>query len=142
MPGNCPYHAPNNLLPEDSLPRPPKAMPSNREDFGTLLAHLRAAAGYTQKSFAQEVGISQRMVAYFESENGNPPLPILRKFVKALGVSADQLLGLEKVTARNRPRDTRLQQRFARVEKLPESDKKHVARYLDTILRVHKGDGK
>jgi transcriptional regulator with XRE-family HTH domain len=78
------------------------------------------------------------MVAYFESENGNPPLPILRKFVKALGVSADQLLGLEKVTARKKPRDTRLQQRFSQVEKLPEAEKKDVARYLDKVIRLAK----
>lgn len=123
---------------ENTLPRPPKAMPSNAEEFGTLLAHLRAQAGYTQKTFAQEVGISQRMVAYFESENGNPPLPILRKMVKALGCTADQLLGLEKVTERKRPRDTRLQKRLSQVEKLPDADRKHIARYLDNMLKAAK----
>jgi transcriptional regulator with XRE-family HTH domain len=138
MDENTPYHMGNTNPQEDSLPRPPKAMPNNPHEFGTLLAHLRAQAGYTQKTFAQEIGISQRMVAYFESENGNPPLPILRKFVKALGVSADQLLGLEKVTARKKPRDTRLQQRFSQVEKLPEAEKKDVARYLDKVIRLAK----
>lgn len=135
MPENTPRHIPHQ---ENTLPRPPKDMPDNAENFGHLLAHLRAQAGYTQKTFAQEVGISQRMVAYFEGENGNPPLPILRKMVKALGCTADQLLGLEKVTERKRPRDTRLQKRLSQIEKLPEADRKHIARYLDNMLKADK----
>jgi hypothetical protein len=38
---------------------------------------------------------------------------------KALGVSLEQLLGLEKVKDNGRRRDTRLWRRFSQVEKLP-----------------------
>jgi NACalpha-BTF3-like transcription factor len=78
------------------------------------------------------------MIAYYEKENGNPPIALLRKMVKALGITADQLLGIQKVTTRKKPRDTRLQQRFAQVEKLPEADKKHIAQYLDRIIKAAK----
>lgn len=142
MSQNHPYHIPREQFPEVLMPPRPKALPANPDAFGQRLAHLRQTAGYTQTSFAQEVGISQRMVAYFENENGNPPMPLLRKFVRALGISADQLLGLEKVTIRKRPRDTRLQKRFSQVENLPDADKKHVARYLDNVIRLAKLDRK
>lgn len=35
-------------------------------DFGERLAALRKAAGFTQVELAAELGISQRMVAYYE----------------------------------------------------------------------------
>lgn len=47
--------------------------------FGERLAQLRKAAGYTQVELAQELGISQRMVAYYESPNANPPANLLPK---------------------------------------------------------------
>jgi DNA-binding XRE family transcriptional regulator len=43
------------------------------ESFGDRLARLRQAAGLSQRDLAAEVGISQRMVAYYEKETGHPP---------------------------------------------------------------------
>jgi transcriptional regulator with XRE-family HTH domain len=43
----------------------PKRKTDVMESFGARLAELREAAGYTQIEFAAEVGITQRVVAYY-----------------------------------------------------------------------------
>jgi len=45
--------------------------------FGERLAGLRKAAGFTQVELAAELGISQRMVAYYESPAATPPANLL-----------------------------------------------------------------
>ena len=41
--------------------------------FGARLAQLRKQAGLTQTALAREVGISQRMMAYYEGPTAFPP---------------------------------------------------------------------
>src|SRR5579863_360583 len=63
--------------------------------FGTRLALLRKAAGITQTAFAHEIGISQRMMAYYEGPTAHPPANLLPAMARVLGVSVDALLGVE-----------------------------------------------
>lgn len=51
--------------------------------FGERLAQLRKAAGCTQVELAQDLGISQRMVAYYESPNASPPANLLPRIAGA-----------------------------------------------------------
>jgi len=44
---------------------------------------------------AREMGISQRMIAYYEGETTHPPTHLLPVFARALGVTTDQILGIE-----------------------------------------------
>jgi len=67
------------------------------QGFGSRLAELRKAAGYTQTQLADALGISQRMVAYYESIEDNPLVRILLLLSETLGVSADELLGTAPV---------------------------------------------
>ena len=108
------------------------------ESFGTRMALLRHAAGYSQREFAAEIGISQRMIAYYESKSQHPPTHILPVIAKALGVATDQLLGVEKVKTNGQNRDIRLWRRFAQVEKLPPDRRKPVVQFLDAFLKSQK----
>jgi transcriptional regulator with XRE-family HTH domain len=120
----------------ETVAKSPKQPPA--ETFGQRLARLRAEAGYSQRALASELSISQRMVAYYESQSDYPPTHLFPALTKALGVSADQLLGLAPTKAPARSRDTRLWRRFAQVEKLPADDRKQIAQLLDTFLERHK----
>ncbi len=62
--------------------------------FGERLAALRRAAGFTQVELAAELGISQRMVAYYESPQAAPPAHLLPHIATVLGVSIDELFTL------------------------------------------------
>jgi transcriptional regulator with XRE-family HTH domain len=104
------------------------------ESFGKRMARLRQAAGYSQRDLAREVGISQRMIAYYESKAEHPPTHLLPVIAKAIGVTADQLLGMEKEKRNGRGRDTRLWRRFSQIEKLPPEKRKPIVQLLDTFI--------
>jgi transcriptional regulator with XRE-family HTH domain len=63
------------------------------QGFGARLAEMRKAAGFTQTELAETLGMSQRMVAYYESIDDNPLARILVLLSKTLKVSTDELLG-------------------------------------------------
>ena len=110
----------------------PSKKPSD-EAFGPRLAHLRKATGYSQRDLAAEVGISQRVVAYYEGETRYPPAHLLPRLAAVLGVSADELLGLKSTPSRRAP-DSRLWRRFKRVEALPPREKRQIVQLLDALL--------
>jgi len=68
--------------------------------LGARLAEVRKAAGLTQMELAEAIGTSQRMVAYYERTEDYPLARLLRHLAQALGVSADELLGLAPMRSR------------------------------------------
>jgi transcriptional regulator with XRE-family HTH domain len=108
------------------------------ETFGRRLARLRKAAGYSQREFAAEIGISNRMLAYYEAQTVHPPAHLLPILARALGVSADQLLGLQKEKRNGRVRDTKLWRRFSEVEKLPPARRRPIVQVIDAFLEREK----
>ena len=75
---------------------PKKLDIDNTESFGQRMARFRQAAGYSQRDLAKKTGISQRMIAYYEKQAKYPPTHFLPALVKALGTTADELLGIKK----------------------------------------------
>jgi transcriptional regulator with XRE-family HTH domain len=127
-------------LPERVSMARKKSLPEHLTAFANRLAQFRKASGHSQYSLAREMGVTQRIIAHYERGKGNPPLYLFSKFAKALGVTTDQLLGLEKVTVTNRPRDTGLWRRFTQVEKLSPQARRQVTQYLDTVLKAWKDE--
>lgn len=124
--------------PESSSPLP-KTKTNDAEPFGRRLAALRHAAGYTQRTLAAELSISQRMVAYYESESEHPPAHLLAPLAAALGITVDQLLGVAPLTRRKAPRNERLMRRLAQVEKLPARARNAVLEHIDALVAKHRG---
>ena len=108
-----------------------------QESFGKRLARFRKNAGFSQYDLSDESGISQRMIAYYETSHSHPPLAQFPKIAQALGVSVGQLLGLEK-TGKTKMKDTRLWRRFNQVEKLPPDQRKKIVDILDAFLKAGK----
>ncbi len=92
---------------------------TDSETFAQRLARLRKAAGYSQRALAAEIGISHRMVAYYEAQTTRPPVHVLPAIAETLGITADQLLGVNPVSARKAPQNERLLRQLRQVEKLP-----------------------
>ena len=105
------------------------------ENFGERLAQLRKAAGYTQVEFAAEVGITQRMVAYYEAPNAQPPARLLPQIATALGVTIDELFGrsAQRKLAKQEG-DSRLRRRLLAIEKLDVAEKRQVLQVIDALI--------
>jgi transcriptional regulator with XRE-family HTH domain len=103
--------------------------------FGERLAQLRKAAGYTQVELAAELGISQRMVAYYESPSSTPPANLLPQIATVLGVSIDDLFGrAAKRRLAKQDGDSRLRRRLLAIEKLDVTEKRQVLQLLDAFI--------
>jgi len=110
-----------------------------KDSFGARLAALRKAAGYTQAELGAELGVSQRMIAYYEGPEANPPATMLAAMAKALGVSVDELVGTTRPRkAAARPTNSRLQRRLQQLDKLGAKEKRQILQFLDTFLEREK----
>lgn len=107
-----------------------------QESFGERLARLRKAQGLTQAHLAERIGISRRMVAYYEGQSDRPPAHVLDPIASVLRVTADQLLGRhpapEEIQA---PFDVRVWRRLRIVEKLTPADRNAVIKYAEALAR-------
>jgi ribosome-binding protein aMBF1 (putative translation factor) len=90
------YNQWHDVTEESVMPKRKMQLKKGEESFGERLERLRKAAGYSLRELAADVGISHRMLVYYEKHSENPPAHLLPQLAKVLGVSADQLLGLEK----------------------------------------------
>ncbi len=104
--------------------------------FNERLAALRKAAGFTQVELAAELGISQRMMAYYESPNATPPAHLLPAIAKALGVSIDALYGHSQPKRKlaKQEGDSRLRRRLLAIEKLDANEKRQVLQVIDAFI--------
>jgi len=97
-----------------------------------------ALTGYSLRELAAEVGISHRMLVYYEKHSEHPPAHLLPQLAKTLGVTADQLLGIEKVKTDGGAKDTKLWRRFSQLEKLPPAQRKPIIQIIDAVLEREK----
>lgn len=112
-----------------------KAAKQEMPSFGERLASLRKAAGFTQVELAAELGVSQRMVAYYESPAATPPANLLPQIAAALGVSIDQLFGVgAKRRLVKQDGDSRLRRRLLAIEKLDVAEKRQVLQVIDALI--------
>lgn len=113
------------------MPKPKKHV----TQFSARLTSLRKAAGYTQVELAAALGMTQRMIAYYESRAEKPPATILPQMAEVLGVSIDEILGMKPIKkAKSKQPDTRLQRRLQRIEKLSPKAKRQITQLLDTFI--------
>jgi transcriptional regulator with XRE-family HTH domain len=110
--------------------------------FGRRLAELRKARGITQVQLAQTLNTTQRAITYYENEADYPPVDAIIRLADALGVSADELLGMSNgKPAKGRseqddPDVRRLWKKFRQVTRLPEKDQRAVIRLINSLANA------
>ena len=106
--------------------------------FGERLGRLRKARGLTQTELGKKVGLSQRMVAYYEKDEAQPPGPMLIDLANILGTSVDELLGKTEAAAPlPDPKEARFLKRLKRIQELPPQARRAILKVLDALLAQH-----
>lgn len=132
------YNRRDVIYEESVMPKRKVQLKEDEESVGERLERLRKAAGFSLRELADEIGISHRMLVYYEKHAEHPPTHLMPQLAKVLGVSTDQLLGVEKVKGNGRTKDNRLWRRFSQVEKLPPPKRKQIVQILDAFLGSEK----
>lgn len=103
--------------------------------FGRRLTALRKSKGWTQSELGARLGLTQKMVDYYERRAVNPSLAVIEQAAAALEVSVAELLGGESPRRRGKPGPaSQLELRLERIKRLPRKDQEFVIRFLDTVL--------
>lgn len=127
------YNSAQDILRKDCAMPKLKREIDTIEAIGERIARLRSERGYSQRDLAKETGISHRMIAYYEKQAQYPPTHVLPILADALGVTTDQLFGIEKIKV-EKNKDMRLWRRFRQIEKLDLKEKRKIMQLLDTFI--------
>lgn len=82
---------------------------------GKNIKELREEKGYTQKELASKIGVSQGAVYFWEKEINEPTAGYIVKMASIFGVSVDDLLSYENVTAYKNEKGAKLMSIFGRL---------------------------
>ncbi|MCC7387823.1 MAG: helix-turn-helix transcriptional regulator [Phycisphaerales bacterium] len=110
--------------------------PVTTEGFGPRLVRLRQARGLTQEALGARVGLSNRMLAYYERDDAEPPGALLPALAAALEVSTDELLGVKPLGDLRTGRAARLLKRLEPVADLPPADQRAVLKLVDALVET------
>ena len=105
--------------------------------IGKRLAELRSQKGLSQSELARRTGVAQNVISEYESGKTRMNGAVIACFVMALNVSADEMLAVQDVKRRAKPKPVsrKVQQRADMLEDLPASSKKHILRTIDILLK-------
>jgi len=109
--------------------------PTTIKGFGKRLAELRRSAGLTQKQLGEKVGVSNRVIHYYEGETDYPAAHLVQPLAKALNISVEELLGVKAVKQQRNPQHAALWRRLKKIESLPKRDQKALLHYLDALVQ-------
>lgn len=102
--------------------------------FGERLKNIRRAKGITQVELAEAIGVSQRIITYYECETGFPPSHLLPLIAKTLRVSTDELLGIKNVKGQLPQEQAVLWKKLKRIASLSKKDQKILLNLLNSML--------
>lgn len=115
--------------------RPPQ---KESTDLGKRIAAARLRCGLTQRELADRLGISLRMMEYYERRAKNVKSDVLKKFADVLNVSTDDLLGVKPTKCKPGPK-SKIRHQVEQIENLPRSRQQFVSQVLDQLLAAEKG---
>jgi transcriptional regulator with XRE-family HTH domain len=118
-----------------AVPRPRKT-PSSKDTIGDRIRRLRLARGLTQTELGKRIGVSQRMVTYYEVRGVSPAPDLLVKLARALEVSVEALLGqkqAKRVAGSESAESVHLWRRLRKLQDLPVQDRKSVLKMIDAL---------
>ena len=105
------------------------------EAIGERLARLRRDRGITQAELAQKLGVAQPVVSDYERGELRLHSQLIIELTDILGVTADELLGLESPKRDKSPmRNPRLLRRLQDIDRLPRRDQQALFRTINAFL--------
>lgn len=115
------------------MPHGPRSVP----DLAGRIAQLRKARRLSQAELAKAAGVSQGTISAYEHGAKEPGASVVARLAKALGVSADELLGVKpgKPVSEMDPETRKLWKRLKKLRTLSYRDQRAVVRVLELMVR-------
>jgi len=94
--------------------------------------------GTPQAQLAQIIGISQNTLSFYEREAGDIPARLVPPLAKALGVSLEEVLGVNQSAAKKRGPKSQLERQLETVADLPRSTQRKIRDVLNDLIAQRK----
>jgi transcriptional regulator with XRE-family HTH domain len=104
------------------------------KELGGRIAQLRKEQNLTQQQLADELGVSQQIVASYEVGRRRMPISTLPLMARALGVSVEALLGEPAKASARRGPAPKLQRHLERISRLPKPKQRAVMEVIEAVL--------
>jgi transcriptional regulator with XRE-family HTH domain len=109
------------------------------ENFKRNLYRLRKERGLSQRSLASKMGVTQRLITYYEKDAPNIPLTQVQKFADALGVSVVELLDPRpRIGSGTEELDVRTIRKIKEMQNLPRRTREALWQNINHILELHR----
>lgn len=92
---------------------------NNIDIFKKNLVRLRKERGLSQRALAAKIGVTQRLITYYEKEAPNIPLTKIQEIAEALEVSIVELLDPRQRISNTEELDVRTIRKIKQIESLP-----------------------
>lgn len=109
---------------------------TKRTSLGERIAAARLEAGLSQQQLADKLGVTQRIVTYWEREAAGLRADQLAQLAEALGVSADFFLGRDQKKRGTGPVG-KAKAIFDRVSALPRDRQQKILGAVEDMLVAH-----
>lgn len=109
------------------------------KQLGARISSLRKEQSITQAQLAEQLGLTQQMIASYEVGRRRVPVSLLPATAQALGVSVEQLIGQKEAAPAKRGPAPKLQQQVERIQRLPRTKQRFVMDMLDAVLAQQGG---
>jgi len=103
------------------------------KEMGARIAQLRKEQNLTQQQLADELELSQQIIASYEIGRRRIPVSTLPKLARTLGVSIETLIGEEQAPAKRGP-TPKLQRHMERISQLPKQQQRFLLQMIETAL--------
>ncbi len=110
-----------------------KSLSSHRTKKPSPLRSFREVANLTQRELALLIGQHHSNISFWESNGKLPPAELLPALTKALGVSIEELLGVNNIK-KNRPLRGKTFLAFEAVSKLPYRQQKKILEVVNALV--------
>lgn len=74
-------------------------MINENNNIGNVIRFFRELKHLSQAKLAEQIGVSQRNVSYYESGDHIPPADILKKLASIFEITVDELVGTKKINS-------------------------------------------
>jgi transcriptional regulator with XRE-family HTH domain len=103
------------------------------KEMGARIAQLRKEQNLTQQQLADELGLSQQIVASYEIGRRRIPVSTLPRLARTLGISVEALIGEQEAPAKRGP-TPKLQRHMERISELPKPQQRFLLQMIETAL--------
>lgn len=74
-------------------------MINENNEIGNIIKYFRELKHLSQAKLAEQIGVSQRNISYYESGDHIPPADVLKKLAIIFEITVDELIGTKKINS-------------------------------------------